>query len=378
MGYTNSETANLTNNTNIPKIKIADDPLCSITNHLFLQCNELLTGLKPACLVTLSDRTDNSGGNFYQIWLQNQQEILPRLNGIQAFLLQTKEHSVLLLCYLTPRMEQHLSQVGIRTLLHKAGYDISMSVDSLLGELKQRIATRNSFPFEIGLFIAYPANLLDYYDDPLDCLTAHLMLECSEVLAGIKPANLLSMVNRARPCGRNLYKIWRSNRNSITARLNKINFIELQTREKSLLLFCYNKKRLEQHLTHSGIRNLLHKAGYKNTASVEELLAELKQRIANNDKFPHEIGLFIGYPAKDVAAFMGLIKLPMTCQGPWKIYGNPDQSLNLAEQFRCCRQKMCSILATGTSKVLELNSPEHPFFCKSADIKYHNHGGIVQ
>jgi hypothetical protein len=105
----------------------------------------------------------------------------------------------------------------------------------------------------------------------------------------------------------------------------------LQSKENSLLLFCYSEKQLERYLSHTAIRNLLHKAGY---------------------------------PAKDVAAFMGLVKLPFACQGPWKIYGDPLQSLGLAEQYRCCRQRMCAVLASGNHKALDLHNPEHPFFVK--------------
>jgi hypothetical protein len=56
--------------------------------------------------------------------------------------------------------------------------------------------------------------------------------------------------------------------------------------------------------------------------------------------FPHEVGVFLGYPLKDVAGFMGWVDLPVTCQGPWKIYGNPDRSLALADGFRACRLRM--------------------------------------
>jgi len=117
----------------------------------------------------------------------------------------------------------------------------------------------------------------------------------------------------------------------------------------------------------------LHKAGYEANASTEALLAELRRRTTNNDSFPHEIGLFIGYPAKDVAAFMGLINLPFTCQCLWKIYGNPDQSLGLAEQFRCCRQRMGAILATGNQAALQLDNSTHPFFCHTSENDYQYH-----
>lgn len=80
-------------------------------------------------------------------------------------------------------------------------------------------------------------------------------------------------------------------------------------------------------MAHAGIRTLLYKAGYEANSSIEAQLGELSRRIENNGSFPHEIGLFIGYPAKDVAAFMGLIKLPFACQCLWKNYGKPAQSL---------------------------------------------------
>jgi len=218
-----------------------------------------------------------------------------------------------------------------------------------------------------------PSRLLEYYSDPLDCLTAHLMLECSEVLAGVKPANLISLVNRVRPCGRNLYQLWQRHQKGLAARFSDVTFKVLQTRERALLVLCYSRDHLERHLSHAGIRTLLHKSGYEADASCGKLLDELCSRIMTNDSFPHEIGLFIGYPAKDVAAFMGVVKLPFACQGPWKIYGDPVQSLCLAEQYRCCRQRMSAVLASGNHTALELHNPEHPFFCRHIDNNFQHH-----
>lgn len=182
------------------------------------------------------------------------------------------------------------------------------------------------------------------YADPLECLSAHLLYECSEVLAGVKPANLISLTNRKRPCGRNLYNLWQSHHDKLSTCITDVCFRVLQTRERALLLFCYNPDLLVAHLNHSGIRVLLSKAGYDASLSGEALLEELCRRIKDSDVFPHEIGLFIGYPTKDVAAFMGLVKLPFACQGLWKIYGNPDKSLQLADRFKTCRRFMAGLL----------------------------------
>jgi len=219
----------------------------------------------------------------------------------------------------------------------------------------------------------FSEQILKRFHDPLDCLTAHLMLECAEVLAGVKPANLISIGNRTQPCGRNLYQLWQSHHEELATRLADLSIMVLQTKERALLLLCYNKDHLERHLAHAGIRALLHKAGYDADSANIALLGELRRRIGSSDSFPHEIGLFIGYPAKDVAAFMGLIRLPFACQCLWKIYGNPVQSLDLAEKYRCCRQKMGTILATGSRKSLELTNSNHPFFCHSTDNDYQHH-----
>ncbi len=82
----------------------------------------------------------------------------------------------------------------------------------------------------------FQPRILERYSNPLDCLTAHLMLECSEVLAGIKPANLISLVNRTRPCGRNLYQLWQRHHEGLSARLGDLTIRVLQTRERALLL----------------------------------------------------------------------------------------------------------------------------------------------
>jgi hypothetical protein len=199
--------------------------------------------------------------------------------------------------------------------------------------------------------------ILERFSNPLDCLTAHLMFECSEVLAGVKPANLISIVNRMRPCGRNLYQLWHDHNSELAARINGLNFIVLQSRPQAVLLLCYNPDELERHLSHA----LLHRAGYTDGSSCENLIAELRCRIGKNGSFPHEIGLFIGYPAKDVAAFMGIVNIPFACQGPWKIYGNPARSLALAEQYRFCRKRMGAILAAGDRMYLE-NGMHKSFF----------------
>ena len=201
------------------------------------------------------------------------------------------------------------------------------------------------------------------FKDPVECLTAHLIFESSEVLDGTKPANLVSLVNRTLQCGVNLYQLWDEHYQTVTGRLNGLNLQILKRSDKSILLFCYDNTHLSRHLSHPGLLTILAKSGYTTSASSQELLQELTLRVNQSRGFPHEIGLFIGYPAKDVAAFMGLIKIPFTCQGPWKIFGNPDQSLKLVGSHIMSRINIGKKLTQCNSPLECISSAgSNPFF----------------
>lgn len=185
------------------------------------------------------------------------------------------------------------------------------------------------------------------YTEDRDCLASFLALELAEVLQGAKPANLVCLTNKRRPCGRNLYLLWKEHG---TALLDEsgLEVRVLADRGSSLLLLLYAKDALEALLAQKSVHVILGKAGYREPADFEVVLSELEKRVAG-EGFPHEIGVFLGYPLKDVVGFMGWAQLSFTCQGPWKIFGNPVRSLQLAEHHRICRCNMSQQLASGCS-----------------------------
>lgn len=176
------------------------------------------------------------------------------------------------------------------------------------------------------------------FADERECLAAFLALEAAEVLAGEKPANLINLLDRRRSCGRNLYRLWRRH-GATLLRQGGLAVREMIDRGDSLLLLIYRPRTLADLLERPNVAGFLRKAGYLHPADPEAALSQLQQRFAAGG-FPHEVGVFLGYPLKDVAGFMGWAPLPFTCQGPWKIYGAPEVSLGLAESFRACRRQM--------------------------------------
>lgn len=181
------------------------------------------------------------------------------------------------------------------------------------------------------------------FPEPRHCLASFLALEAAEVLEGVKPANLINLPNRVRPCGRNLYTLWKELGGGVVAE-SGLAARELADRGDSLLLLVYSPAVMEELLQRPAAAGLLRRSGYGDLGHAAAL-DELALRCSGNS-FPHEIGIFLGYPLKDVAAFMGLVQLPFSCQALWKVYGDPRPSLELADRFLGSRRRMASQLAT--------------------------------
>jgi hypothetical protein len=181
------------------------------------------------------------------------------------------------------------------------------------------------------------------FPDEQDCLASFIALETSEVLAGVKPANLIRVANRKQLCGRNLFHLWKRYSGSLL-RDSTLRVCCLRHDDSGSLMLFYRKDTLLRHLRRRPVARFLRQAGFDPDQNLNTLLAELCRRFRAASGIAHEIGLFLGYPVKDVAAYMGYISLPCTaCQG-WRIYGNPKPSLALKERFVQCRQLMADRL----------------------------------
>ena len=93
----------------------------------------------------------------------------------------------------------------------------------------------------------------------------------------------------------------------------------LKEQGQNLLLYVYSKNRLDHILSHSSIQEFLYQYGYS-FDNIYETLFHLKKRLSKNE-FPHEIGIFLGYPLYDVEGFIKN-KEDYNIVGYWKVYGN--------------------------------------------------------
>ena len=91
--------------------------------------------------------------------------------------------------------------------------------------------------------------------------------------------------------------------------------------EEFLLLLIYKYKALQQALFNKKSSRILAKFGYQTRPlSLESHLLKLENRFSG--KFPHEIGLFLGFPPEDVWGYIKNDGNNAMASGYWKVYGN--------------------------------------------------------
>ena len=90
-------------------------------------------------------------------------------------------------------------------------------------------------------------------------------------------------------------------------------------------------------LQKDGVAQFLSEYGYQNT-NLGYALNRLKLRLKENESFPHEIGIFLGYPLGDVIGFILNEGKNCKCSGCWKVYCNEYETMKLFAQFQKCRE----------------------------------------
>lgn len=89
--------------------------------------------------------------------------------------------------------------------------------------------------------------------------------------------------------------------------------------------------------------NFLKFIGYPSNYDLNNYINFLIERLKDNN-FPHEIGVFLGYPLKDVVGFMGYGNYELQKTKYWRVYGNTEISDEIYNRFLEDRKKMRNML----------------------------------
>ena len=108
-----------------------------------------------------------------------------------------------------------------------------------------------------------------------------------------------------------------------------ISLIILCTCKKRHLVMVYRAKELEEHLRSKEVSDYLREFGYRRDDFISNLI-RLHQRMNGfynkMKEFPHEVGVFLGYPICDIKGFLENKGERYLHSGYWKIYDNLEET----------------------------------------------------
>ena len=174
-------------------------------------------------------------------------------------------------------------------------------------------------------------------------LEQKIIEHCAPTLAGIKSANLINYHFESKEVVLQELVI-------LNQKLNRRGvYVEaLLWKEDSALVYLYRRSYLEKELKQDGVKELLSQYGYKDM-EVESCLFHLRKRLFQYDCFPHEIGVFLGYPLQDVIGFIENGGQNCKCCGLWKVYCNECETRLLFDKLRKCTAVYIKAFAEGRS-----------------------------
>lgn len=173
-------------------------------------------------------------------------------------------------------------------------------------------------------------------------LEKYLIEHCAPTLAGMKSAGLFSCRFFSKE--------------EISKELIRLNetlnergvYMELMLyKEDYALIYTYRKSHLEKDLKQEGVKELLLSYGYPQAEKLENYLVCLKKRLFECNGFPHEIGVFLGYPLDDVKGFILNKGRDCKCCGLWKVYCNECETRKLFDKIQKCTRVYLQVFEEG-------------------------------
>ena len=184
-----------------------------------------------------------------------------------------------------------------------------------------------------------------------------LIEHCSPTLASIKAASLFTYTYKSLKELHVRVTYWNSKmkRKGIT-----FDILSENVGVNKALIYVYRRADLEKILNRDEIRSFLLNHGYLiddneivGGVNCENIILQLKKKFEKLNQFPHEIGIFLGYPIGDVKGFIENHGCNCKCTGYWKVYCNEEEATKTFRKYKKCRDVYVRLWQQGRS-VLQL------------------------
>lgn len=169
--------------------------------------------------------------------------------------------------------------------------------------------------------------------------------QCAPTLAGIKPASLFRCRADGGRCPEEAVARWRR---ELEPRGIVIRVLKTCPVTGAYLVYVYRPAWLRQLVNRPQIRAFLRQCGYGPEMDVDAMLERLSGRFCLEEEYPHEIGVFLGYPLEDVVGFIRHRGREFTFSGYWKAYGDPQAARRRFDRYRRCTARCTQRFLAGT------------------------------
>lgn len=170
-----------------------------------------------------------------------------------------------------------------------------------------------------------------------------LIKNCAPTLAGIKTANLFNEYFNDKQDVLNDIKKF-----NLSFKGTDIKMVPIAFKDNRALIYVYRISDLKNDFTNNISKDILARYGY-NSEDIYMSIKKLTLRIENLEDFPHEIGLFLGYPPNDVKGFIDNKGKNYKSLGYWKVYDDVGLARKTFKKYELCQQIYLDRLKRGTA-----------------------------
>lgn len=168
-----------------------------------------------------------------------------------------------------------------------------------------------------------------------------ILKHCSPTLANIKIGNIFNYhYDNKKQLYRDVQVI------NKTLKEKSLTMLVLKTNNGCALIYVVRLNQLRNQLSNSKIKEFLLTFGYDKT-TIPKSLNILSTRLQQQDGFPHEIGVFLGYPLEDVISFIENKGLNYLAVGHWKVYKNKSYCESLFKKYKLCTSTYLQLYNSG-------------------------------
>lgn len=196
--------------------------------------------------------------------------------------------------------------------------------------------------------------------DNKEYIETFLVYNLSLVIAGVKPAITLTIKKN----NLKLYNSWNQFGIDFIESAN-LRFVELRESNESIIAMIYDEFILKKELNKKSHKEFLFNIGYDQNRCIEDYVNTLKSRYEKYN-CPHELGLFLGIPFKDVKDFMECTTKKCLLCGYWKVYNDSKRAKEIFTKYDKVKDfTMKNMLEGNSSRDLALSIKS--YFCKTVE-----------